>query len=123
MKTLLSQNDWAKLLQVDRRKHLVICLLQAFPALTLHITFFSFTTRYSLVQNPENGSSTFLLKFALVYQIIGDLPKSEALSAEHRRVTINNYQVPTIFTARILAYDGEPNVKSEKKSRPYCVQL
>jgi len=34
-------------------------------------------TRYSLVQNPENGNSTFLLTSLLVYQIIRDLPKNE----------------------------------------------
>jgi len=119
MKKLLSQNDWAKLLQGNSRSHHASCLLQALPALTLHITFFLLTTRYSLVQNPENGNSTFFLKSVLVYQTIRDLPKS----AEHRTETINNCQVPTHFTARILAYDGEPNVKSEKKSRPYSVQL
>jgi hypothetical protein len=72
-------------------------------------------TRYSLVQNPENGSSTFFLTSVLVYQTIRYLPENATLSTEHRRVTINNSQVPTLFTVRILVYNGQPNVKSEKK--------
>ena len=102
----------------------VTCSLQASQALALHITFFfSFMTPYNVVQNPEDGSCTFLLTSPLVYQITRDHTKNETLSTEHRRVRLNNPQLPTLFMARILSYDGEPNEKSEKKLRPYCVQL
>jgi hypothetical protein len=53
---LLSRNDLAELVQGNDRSHLVT--LQAFPALTLHISFFSFMTCHSIAQNHEDGSFT-----------------------------------------------------------------